>query len=163
MKHTRRHVDPGVWATVMGAATAAHWVGDYIVQTRGQACAKGQPGLAGHRACAAHVASYTATQLVAVYAAAKVSGVRLRAGSVLAGACLSAVTHYVADRRTPLKRAADALGMTEFHDLGHPRKGEQYDDNPCLGTGSHFLDQSWHRGWLPVFSALMARGAKRAR
>lgn len=46
----------------------AHTVADHWVQTDAQARNKGLPGWPGRRACAAHVASYTATLLVFVLA-----------------------------------------------------------------------------------------------
>lgn len=154
---------PLVDATALGViapvALAAHHVADYIVQTHNQACAKGRPGRDGQLACLRHVASYTATQLVAVTGAAAVSGLRLRPAAVLAGVAVSAATHYWADRREPLRRLAEATGRGEFYRLGAPREG--CDDNPTLGTGAHAIDQAWHKGWLLVASALMAAGAGR--
>ena len=50
-----------IFAAVSAAYAAGHWAGDYWVQTHRQACAKGAPGWPGRRACAAHVATYTAT------------------------------------------------------------------------------------------------------
>jgi hypothetical protein len=65
---------------------------------------------------------------------------------------VSAISHYVADRRTPLRRLAGLLdrptGKPAFWSLGLPRPGR--DDNPTLGTGAYALDQSWHVGWLLV-------------
>src|SRR5256885_16927252 len=62
------------------------------------------------------------------------------------GLAVSAVTHYIADRRTPLLRLAEAMqpvtGKADFYRLGAPREGR--DDNPSLGTGAYALDQSWH-------------------
>lgn len=160
MKRTRL-VDPGVLASIASTVLAAHEVADHIVQRHTDAKHKGDPGPAGRRACTSHVVSYTALQLAAVCGVAWATGVKLRAASVLAGAAVSAGTHWIVDRREPLRRAAYAVGKGEFHDLGRPRDG--HDDNPCLGTGALAMDQAWHKGWLLVTSLLMARGAKRVR
>lgn len=32
-----------------------------------------------------------------------------------------------------------------------------HDDNQCLGTGKHYLDQAWHAVWIYV-AALVAAG-----
>lgn len=152
-------VDPAAFAALSTAMSAAHYLGDYLLQRSCDAQRKGEAGGAGHRACASHVASYTAAQLVAVAAVAKLTGLRLRPGAVLAGAAVSAGTHYVADRRPAFKRITTALGKGEFYDLGAPRPG--HDDNPTLGTGAHFMDQAWHHVFNAVASAVMALGAGR--
>jgi hypothetical protein len=56
-------------AAVWAALSASHDVADHWVQIDAQAVAKGQPGSEGVKACAAHVATYTATQAAALYAA----------------------------------------------------------------------------------------------
>ena len=54
------------FAVVLPVLLVAHTVADHWVQTDGQAQGKGAPGWAGRRACAAHVASYTALTATAV-------------------------------------------------------------------------------------------------
>lgn len=54
------------FAAVFVALYAAHQVGDHWIQTQHQADCKGQPGWAGRWACLAHVATYTATAVVAL-------------------------------------------------------------------------------------------------
>jgi Protein of unknown function (DUF3307) len=139
---------------IFAALFAAHSVADHWVQTGHQAAAKGAPGWSGRRACAAHVATYTVTGVVALGALAGATAWRPRAGAVVAGLAVSAVTHYVADRREPLRRIAAAVGRDRLYQLGTPRPGN--DDNP-LGTGAYALDQSWHIGWLFI-SALIIGG-----
>ena len=119
---------------------AAADVADHWVQTDHQAAAKGQhdhnPGqssAAGRRACAAHVATYTATQAAVLLAGTRVLGIRLRPGRVAAALALSAATHYVADRREPLRRLADATGSRAFVRLA---------DHGM--NGAYCLDQAWH-------------------
>ncbi|MEU0941138.1 hypothetical protein ABZ374_48380, partial [Embleya sp. NPDC005971] len=57
------------FAATAAILTAAHHVGDYWIQTHAQALAKGRPGREGRRACAAHVATYTLGQALALAAA----------------------------------------------------------------------------------------------
>lgn len=144
----------GTVAGVAAALYAAHQVADHWVQTDRQACHKGLPGWAGRRACLAHVATYTLTCLVALAALAGATGWRPGVAQLVGGLAVSAVTHYLVDRRTPLIRMAQALGMSAFVQLGHPRPAR--DDNPCLGTGTYALDQSWHVGWLFVAALVIA-------
>lgn len=145
--------------TVFAALFAAHQVADHWVQTQHQADTKGQPGWPGRLSCAAHVATYTATAAAALAAVHACTGRGLSAHRAAAGLAVSAVTHYVADRRTPLQRLATLTGSLPFHNLGTPRPG--HDDNPSLGTGAYALDQSWHVGWLFV-AALLAGSPERS-
>ena len=122
---------------------AAADVADHWIQTDHQAANKGQhdhndgqSSAAGRRACAAHVATYTATQAGALLAGSHVLGVRLRPGPVVAALALSAVTHYVADRREPLRRLADATGKSRFVRLA---------DHGM--NGAYCLDQAWHHAF----------------
>ncbi|MFD7901049.1 hypothetical protein ACFV4G_02285 [Kitasatospora sp. NPDC059747] len=121
-----------VYALLRSAADVAdHWI-----QSDHQATTKGESGAAGRRACAAHVASYTATQTALVLGGARLLGVRLRPGPVAAALVLSAVTHYVADRREPLRRLADATGKSAFVRLA---------DHGM--NGAYCLDQAWHHAF----------------
>lgn len=146
------------FAAVFVTLFVAHQAGDIWIQTHWQATTKGQPGWVGRLACAAHVASYTATALVALAVADVVLGLPLDGWRTALGLTVSAVTHYVADRRTPLLRIAEAIqpwtGKADFYRLGAPRDGR--DDNPSLGTGAYALDQSWHYLWLFVAALIIA-------
>lgn len=126
---------------VFAALYAAHAVADHWVQTQGQADAKGLPGWRGRAACAGHVATYTATSLAALAAVSRATRTPLRPSRVATGLAVSAVTHYVADRRTPLRRAATAFGKSPAW-LDH-------------GGGLYQLDQAWHTGWLFVAALIM--------
>lgn len=141
---------------VFAALFAAHQVADHHVQRSSQAQAKGLPGVEGRAACVQHVASYTATAAVAVAAASCVTRTRLPVGRTLAGLALSAVSHYVIDRREPLRRWAEWTGHAGFYQLGMPRPGR--DDNPSLGTGAYALDQSAHIGFLYLAALIIAGG-----
>lgn len=181
---------PAAFAAVYATWHAAHHVGDMWVQTHDQACRKGAPGPDGARACAAHVATYPATAAAALAVTARVTGLRLHPAAVTAGLAVSAGTHYVADRRRPLERLAEAMeartGKHTFWRLGAPRNvevithgfpadagpeagqvvvwgedGEQTShDNPTLGTGAYALDQAWHTGWVAVAALIASAGAR---
>lgn len=116
-----------VTAVAFAALYAGHMVGDHPIQSCDQAAKKGAPDSAalaagghpwrGWSACAGHVATYTVTALVAVLAVAWRAGIDLSPAALLAGLAVSAVTHYVADRRTPLRRIADRVGAGRFYRL----------------------------------------------
>ncbi|GIG11649.1 DUF3307 domain-containing protein [Catellatospora coxensis] len=142
------------FAAAFAGLYAAHQVADHWVQTQHQADHKGRPGWPGRIACLAHVTTYTATGLLALVVVAVVTGLHLRPVPLAVGLAVSAVSHYIADRRTPLKRIADLLGSGRFHALGAPRPG--HDDNPSLGTGAYALDQSWHIGFLFAAALIIA-------
>ncbi|MFY1688034.1 DUF3307 domain-containing protein [Plantactinospora sp. WMMB782] len=142
------------FAAVFVALFVAHQVADHWIQTQHQADCKGRPGWPGRLACAAHVATYTLTALVALAALALSTDLDVSPGKVAAGLAISAVTHYIADRRTPLKRLAELTGSARFYALGCPRPGR--DDNPSLGTGSYALDQSFHYLFLFVAALVIA-------
>ncbi|MCL7459895.1 DUF3307 domain-containing protein [Micromonospora sp. MSM11] len=149
---TGRHA--AAFAAVFVALYVAHQVADHWVQTQHQADCKGQPGWPGRIACAAHVATYTLTAVLALVFLVAGTGLRLDPWGGAAGLTVSAVSHYIADRRTPLRRIAEALGSARFYALGTPRPG--HDDNPSLGTGAYALDQSWHIGWLFIAALFCA-------
>jgi hypothetical protein len=122
--------------SIFAALYAAHMVADHWVQTQHQVDHKGTPGWGGRWACAKHVITYTATAWLALQALAVVTGWRPSPWPLVAGLAVSAVTHYIADRRTPLRAMAMGLGK-DPHWLVH-------------GGGLYALDQSWHIGWLFV-------------
>lgn len=153
------------------ALYAGHHVGDYWVQTNHQACHKGDAGPAGRWACAAHVASYTATQAACLILAALV-GARPSVAGVLVALAISAGTHYLADRREHsfMFWLAGRLGKAAFMELGKPRAAAVIErdeamgveivctDNPQLATGAWALDQSWHIFWGVYVAALVLAG-----
>lgn len=124
----------------VAADTADHWV-----QTDHQAQHKALPGAAGHRALARHVAGYAATQAVALAAGNRLLGLGLRPSSLASAVAFSAATHYLIDRRWPVRKAADALGKGPFYALGGP-----------LG-GAYLLDQAAHHLMEGVAAGLAAR------
>jgi hypothetical protein len=124
----KRDAFPAAYALLRIAADVAdHWI-----QSDHQAKHKGKPGAEGHKALAGHVASYTATQAVALAVGNHVLGLGLRPRNMAAALVLSGATHYGIDRRWPVRKAAEATGKGSFYDLGGP-----------LG-GAYLLDQATH-------------------
>lgn len=142
------------FAAVAIGLLVAHQVADHWAQTGWQAATKGQRGVAGRVACAAHVVSYTAVTACTVLALRWAFELDITWWGFAVGQLVSAVTHYWADRRFTLAWLAGVLGKTPFYVLGAPREGR--DDNPSLGTGAYALDQSWHWGWLGAAAFLTA-------
>jgi hypothetical protein len=133
------------FAAVFAALYAAHQVADHWVQSEAQAAFKGRPGWVGRRACAAHVATYTLTAALALTAVAWRAGLHLDLANVFAGLGVSAVSHYIADRRTPLAWAARVARKQVFYGLASHGL-----------NGAYLLDQSWHVGWLFVAALVIA-------
>ncbi|MCR3746654.1 DUF3307 domain-containing protein [Lentzea californiensis] len=142
------------FAVVLPALLVAHNLADHWVQTEHQAASKSQRGKAGHRACAAHVASYTAVTATVVAVLWVVFGLSISPVGFVVGQLVSALTHYWADRRSTLAWLAALTGHKPLYALGAPRAGR--DDNPSLGTGAYALDQSWHWSWLLAAALLTA-------
>lgn len=142
------------FAAVFAALYAAHQVGDHWVQTHNQAQHKSCLCPRGRLDCTIHVATYTLTGLAAVLAVVAVTDLTVTPGSLAIGLTVSAITHWIADRRTWLQVLAERTGHYGFYRLGTPRTDR--DDNPCLGTGAYALDQSWHIGWLFISALIIA-------
>lgn len=102
----------------------------------------------GQKACAAHVASYVATQGVALILASAVSGRRLSFGGLTAGLALSGATHYIADRRRPLRWVAERTGKAKFVGLA---------DHGM--NGAYLLDQAWHHTFETIAAVVAAIGS----
>jgi hypothetical protein len=160
-------VSATLFAAVFAALYAAHQVGDHWPSThrgalrkgmrRADALAAGLHRHAGPRACATHVASYTATGVLFLAALVWRTGLDLDLWRTTVGLSVSAVTHYWADRRFTLRWLCDRLawiGKDRFYALGAPRPGR--DDNPTVGTGAYLLDQSFHIFWLFIAALIVA-------
>jgi len=136
------------------ALYVAHEVADHWIQTERQAMNKHLRNWTGRRACAGHVATYTAVAAAALWLVAAHTGLALAPTRSAAALAISAAAHYWIDRRFTLGRFAGAVGKAGFYSLGTPRPG--HDDNPCLGTGSYALDQSAHVLTLLVAALILA-------
>lgn len=145
--------DAGDFAAIAVALYAAHHVGDYWVQRDVDAKHKGDPGTLGRLHCAAHVTTYLMTQVVFLIMITPLIP-NVPVWTTIPALIVSGVTHYVADRRAPLRKIASWIpGKGNFVQLGVPRAGQ--DDNPQLATGLWALDQSWHIFWGVFVAALV--------
>jgi hypothetical protein len=141
------------FAAAYAILTASHEVADHWVQVDSCATAKGDPGPAGARACAIHVATYTATQALALAAANRGLGLRITWRRATAALAVSAVTHYVADRQAGHWRDDHPRGVAWLAAVTGHRGWLQRD------PGSPYLmDQAWHKGWIAVAAAIAAAG-----
>lgn len=139
------------FAAAYAALTAAHEVADHWVQIDTQAAAKGDPGPAGRRACAAHVATYTATQAAALYAANRRLRLGIRPSRMAAALAVSAITHYAADRQAGHWRDEQPRGIAQLAAVtGHAGWLQRDPQSPYL------LDQAWHKGWIALAAAIAA-------
>ncbi|MFE7526171.1 hypothetical protein ACFU7Y_10655 [Kitasatospora sp. NPDC057542] len=130
------------FAAVYALLRSAADVADHWIQTDHQATTKGNLGAAGRRACAAHVATYTAVQAAALLGGARLLGIRLRPGPVTAALALSAATHYVADRQGGHWRDPEPHGVVRLaHATG---SGGWLQRDPQSG---YLLDQAWHHAF----------------
>ncbi|ASO21540.1 hypothetical protein FHR81_003183 [Actinoalloteichus hoggarensis] len=135
-----------VFAATFAVLFAAHQVADYWVQTDDQARNKGEPGSSGRRACAGHVASYTAVTAGALEIANAVLGLRVPVAGRVAVQAVSAATHYAADRRE------HGLMMQFARRCG---KGAYLDNG-----GAAPMDQAWHIASLAVAAGVAAVSAQ---
>lgn len=148
------------FAAAFAAQLAGHYIGDQWIQTGGQACKKALDG-AGGRACAMwhcakHVTTWTATVIVFLSAAGWWLDLPLRPGWVAAGMAVNAITHFVADLRTPLVWLGRLLGRGAYIDFAHVARPGSADEATGPGTAVFHLDQSWHIAWIFVASLLIA-------
>jgi hypothetical protein len=111
------------------------------VQTQAQADRKALPTWLGRLHCLGHVATYTLTALVALLTVGLATNTTVPLWRLITGLVVSAVSHYIADRRTPLRRLAIALGKSEVW-VEH-------------GGGLYALDQAWHIGFLFIAALLI--------
>ncbi|MBD0676638.1 transcriptional regulator [Streptomyces sp. CBMA156] len=123
------------------ADLADHWI-----QTDHQADTKADRSPHGRRACAAHVATYTAVQAAALVLGGRALGLRPKPRRVIAALALSASTHYLADRREPLRRAAEATRRGNFLRLA---------DHGM--NGGYILDQAFHHVVETCAALIVAR------
>jgi hypothetical protein len=139
------------FAAILATLTAAHEVGDYLVQLDTDARAKGHPDRDGATACARHVLTYTGTQALALYAVNRRFGLGLTRPRAVAALTLSAVTHYAADRcagRWTETGPTAPLLVRAAHAIG---KGPWLTADPNAG---HLLDQAFHKGCIALAAAV---------
>lgn len=142
------------FAAVYAALTASHEVGDHWSQRDKEACAKGDPGPRGAKACAVHVATYTATQALALAATNRLFDLGLTWRRTAAALAVSAVTHYVADRQAGHWRDDHPRGVAWLAAAtGHAGWLARDPGSPYL------LDQAWRKGWIAVAAAVASVSA----
>jgi hypothetical protein len=144
-----------VYAAAYAVLTAAHEGGDYLIQRDTDARDKGTHGPAGRAACARHVATYTATQALALLAADRGLRLGLNWRRAAAGLALSAGTHYLADRcagHWPEDGPDAPLLVRAAHAIG---KGTWLQRDPGAGA---LLDQAWHKVCIGLAAAVAASG-----
>jgi len=150
------------FSAAYAALTAAHEVADHIGQPDRDAGPKGRPGAEGSIACLRHVASYTATQALALAVADRGLGLRLNWRWATTALLVSAATHYAADRSggrwaedpeqqptTRMVRAAHRDGL-----------GGWLAQDPQAG---YRIDQAWHKGWIAIAAGVVAAGGREGR
>jgi hypothetical protein len=144
------------FAAVYAALTASHEVADYWVQQDSDAVAKGREGAEGRAACARHVASYTATQAIALWATNQRLHLKLDWKRATAALAVSAVTHYAADRSGGRWQEKEpSTRMVRFaRRAGHAPWLEK---DPGAGP---LMDQAWHKGWIAIAAAVAAGGVR---
>jgi uncharacterized membrane protein YwzB len=132
----------GQFAAIAITLYAVHLVADYWAQGTRISAGKLRPGLDGHSWCLLHVLIHATGTIGALWAlqAWRITWITDGPRGYL-GVALIAVTHYIADRRTLLRRIAIATDHTpEWLDRG----------------GLAQLDQAWHIAWLVAASLLIA-------
>ncbi|GAB3115839.1 hypothetical protein GCM10027160_23810 [Streptomyces calidiresistens] len=140
------------FAAVYAALTASHELADHWVQTDHQSVRKGLHGPEGRTACLRHVASYTATQALALAALRRLDP-GLTPTRITAALAISAVTHYVADRQGGRWRDPNPRGVARLaHTIGKTGWLTRDPHAPYL------MDQSWHKAWIAVAAAVAAAG-----
>ena len=137
------HAEPLVFLITAVVLVPGHYLGDYGLQTDGQANDKGLCGHRGRRACAGHVASLTLAQLVMLALVAVVTGTAMDPVAAALGLGVNAASHYWADRRKTLR------GLILATDRWSSKIG--FFDN----GGAERVDQAWHMVWI-VPAALVA-------
>ena len=152
-------------AATYAALRVAAGIADHWLQTGHQACGKAAPGLKGHKAMAGHVASYVASQAVAVAVANKVLDMKLKPSAIAAALAFSGATHWFIDRRWPVRKLAEAMGKTGCKRDGvcavaeHAADGSECDSGfHGLGGplgGAYILDQKSHE-LMEAVAALLA-------
>ena len=138
--------DAGTTAAVLGTLLAAHYVGDFWVQTDHQAQTKADKTAGGWASLVLHVATYTLTAAVMLSITTLVLGLGWSPARIALGLGVSAVTHGWADRRRPLAWLARVLGKSRFYDSGVQP----------VGTGAFQLDQAFHIFWLYVAALIIS-------
>lgn len=148
------------FGAILATLIIFHSVGDQWVQTHHQAITKGLPSIAGRIACFLHVWTYTATLAVGLVLLRSVTGMRIDPDWYFTGLWISAVSHYVIDRRAPLYTIARWVGKLGYIDgVTVVRTAQGVPQTAGPGTGAFELDKSLHYLFLFLSALAMAQGA----
>ncbi|MET8848010.1 hypothetical protein [Amycolatopsis sp. NPDC004625] len=134
-----------LFAALQATFADIHPLCDQWLQSGEDAAGKGKPGREGAKHCARHVASYTAGQLGAAVAVTRVLGFRVPLRALAAGTAVNAVTHFVIDRREPLKALAWLAGCQDYVEHATVQRRDGVVDVSGPGTALMELDQAAHR------------------
>ncbi|MEV6832861.1 transcriptional regulator [Amycolatopsis sp. NPDC051102] len=134
-----------LFAALQATFADVHPLCDQWLQSSEDAAGKGKPGREGAKNCARHVASYTVGQVGAAVAVTRVLGFRVPLRALAAGTAVNAVTHYVIDRRAPLKALARLAGKQGYVEHATVQRRDGVIDETGPGTALTELDQAVHR------------------
>lgn len=181
-----RPADPGAASLLILARLAAHHIADRWVQRDCEARGKGIHGhhlvhratgestsptngtdsssaitasAYGRRRCAQHVGSYTGTELAATLLTAAAFRVPLSTRGVLVGQAISTGTHYVIDRRRPLRLLAGSpvLAARRLPVRSRLRRFVvSLSGLPYYRINAEALDQSAHLAFVTLGGAVTA-------
>jgi hypothetical protein len=136
------HIAALQFAVALATLYAAHSVADHWIQTDHQAVTKGGTGWPARLADLRHVLTYTATLAAALALVAWRCHLPYDVPRVAVALVFNGITHYIADRRSPLLALAAKLGKANWLKFD-PEAGYK-------------LDQSWHLGFLLITALILA-------
>lgn len=138
---------PLLFAVLQATFSDVHPFCDHILQSDQSAMDKGRPGWVGRKACARHVLTYSAGQFVASAAVTRTLGFRPSWSALLAGTAVNAVTHYVIDRREPLKKLlrGKVFDKSRYLERSTVQRRPGVVDDTGPGTALMECDQAAHR------------------
>ncbi|RJQ66242.1 hypothetical protein D5S17_36065 [Pseudonocardiaceae bacterium YIM PH 21723] len=144
-----------LFGALQAAWSDVHPFCDQILQSSRDAMKKGNPGWEGRRHCVRHVVTYSAGQLVAAVAVTRTLGFRVSPRGLLAGTAINALTHFVIDRREPLKKVLRSrlIGLGGYLDHATVQRRPGVVDEAGPGTAFTECDQAAHR-LISVFASL---------
>ncbi|ADP84826.1 hypothetical protein [Pseudofrankia inefficax] len=127
--------DPATFATLAATAYAAHTLADHVLgQTDRQAALKATAGPAGWAALARHIGGYHLILTAMSAAAVAAFGLPISPTGAAAGLALSAATHALWDRRTPVRWVLEHTGARQFAQLADHGLNGLYLSDQALHT-----------------------------
>lgn len=131
-----------LFASTLAALYALHSVADHWIQTNRQATTKGGLGWPARLADLRHVLTYTATLMAGLALVDWRCHLAYDVPRVALALLINGITHYVADRRTPVTKLATMLGKARWLE--------------CDPEAGYKLDQSSHMAFLFVTALIVA-------